>query len=141
MQISDGQFDKFDTVFMGRKSFELMVKMNEMPIRNKETYIFSNTLESTEYGTVIKSEVCVVKVLELKRKTGNDIWFFGGADLLSEFLNNKLIDEIQLAVHPILLGKGKRLFQEKLEERIKCTFLSTKSYESGLVMLKYKIDN
>jgi len=65
---SDGQFEHFDTVLMGRKSFELMIKMNEMPMKNVETFIFSNTLESSEYGTIVNSEDIVEKVMEMKKK-------------------------------------------------------------------------
>lgn len=134
---SDGQFDKFDTVFMGRKSYELMIKMNEIP--NMKTYVFSDTLESSEQATVVTRKDCVNEVSKIKKQEGSDIWFFGGADLLTDFLKNNLIDELQLAVHPILLGGGKRLFQGNIQERMNCSLISVKTFDTGLVMMKYKM--
>ncbi|QKS44937.1 dihydrofolate reductase [Paenibacillus cellulosilyticus] len=136
---SDGQLDQFDAVFMGRKSYELMINLNEMPIKNMKNYIFSDSLDSVKYGSLIRSSNMIDEVNKIKEDPGNDIWFFGGADLLTSFLEEGLIDELQLAVHPILLGKGKNLFQGKLNERIQCTFISAKSYDTGLVMLRYKV--
>lgn len=135
---SDGQFDRFDTVLMGRKSYELTVKMNEMP--RMKVYVFSDTPKQAEHGAVVPRESFVQTVLELKQSEGSDIWFFGGADLLTDFLKSSLIDELQLAVHPILLGAGKRLFQGQIQERISCSLSSVKAYDTGLVMMKYTVD-
>ena len=75
----------------------------------------------------------------MKNEEGKDIWLFGGAGLTTSMINLGLIDEIGLAVHPILLGSGKHLFTE-LENRIKLTLVDTKTYSSGLVTLIYKVD-
>ena len=136
---TEGQFDKFDTVLMGRKSYDVMVERNELPIRNMKTYVFSNTLKEAKYGSIIRESELVEKVLKLKNEEGNDIWFFGGAKLLTSFLEKNLIDELQLAVHPIMLGEGTSLFEGKIKKRINCELSSVKSYSTGLVMLKYKI--
>ncbi len=53
-------------------------------------------------------------------------------------MENHLVDELALAVHPILLGSGKPLFQG-IKERIKLELISTKEYSSGLVMMKYTV--
>jgi dihydrofolate reductase len=74
----------------------------------------------------------------IRNQKGKDIWLFGGASLTTFFMNNGLVDEIQLAVHPILLGAGKPLFQD-LDKRIKLDLFESKAYDSGLVMLKYKL--
>lgn len=136
---TEGQFDKFDTVLMGRKSYDVMVQLNELPIKNMKTYVFSNTLKEAKYGTIIRENELEEEVLKLKNEEGNDIWFFGGAKLLTSFLEKKLIDELQLAVHPIMLGEGTSLFEGKINRRINCELSSVKSYSTGLVMLKYKI--
>jgi dihydrofolate reductase len=67
---------------------------------------------------------------------GKDIWLFGGADLTHHFLQNNLIDEMSLAVHPIILGEGKPLFHS-LRERKKFILKETKVFDSGLVQLNY----
>ena len=67
---------------------------------------------------------------------GKNIWLFGGASLVTGFLNEGLIDELQLAVHPIILGGGKPLFQG-IKGRIPFKLKRTKKYSSGLVQLFY----
>ncbi len=135
---SEGQFQRFDAVFMGRKSYELMVNRKELPMGEKKIYIFSNSMKSAEYGTVIGKDF-EEEVYKIKNEAGQDIWFFGGANLLTSFLDKNLIDELQLAIHPIMLGAGKRLFEGKINRRINCQLIHAKSFSDGLVMLKYKL--
>jgi dihydrofolate reductase len=74
----------------------------------------------------------------LKNKQGKDIWLFGGAELTASLLNAGLVDELNLAVHPIILGKGKPLFTG-VQNRVKTKLLNSKEYSTGLVMLSYEI--
>jgi dihydrofolate reductase len=53
-------------------------------------------------------------------------------------MNLKLVDEIWLAVHPVILGGGKPLF-ENLNERVNLDHLDTKTYSTGLVFSKYAV--
>ena len=73
-------------------------------------------------------------VTTIKKEPGKDIWLFGGASLVSCFMNEGLVDELMLAVHPVLLGSGKSLFQN-LGSRTKLTLTDTKTYDTGLVQL------
>ena len=136
-------FKRVDAVFMGRKSYELVQKMSadgqDIPGMPEMTeYVFTNTL------TEIKEEIVIVngniqeKVKEIKQSEGKDIWLFGGASLISTLMNARLVDEIWLSVHPILLGSGKPLF-ENITSRISLKLTETKQYETGLVSLKYEI--
>jgi dihydrofolate reductase len=81
---------------------------------------------------------CDIKaaVQRVKEERGKDIWLFGGAALTRSLLALHLIDEIALAVHPIILGGGKRLFPQ-LTKRMELQLLDTKTYSSGLVALTY----
>lgn len=137
---SSGQFERFDTVLMGRKSYDLMLQRDELPIMNLKTYVFSNSLEKVKYGTIINNHRLEAEVKQLKNATGKDIWFFGGANLLTSFLEKNLIDELQLAIHPIMLGEGMKLFAGQIDRRINCELIDVKSFNTGLVMLKYKIE-
>lgn len=82
-------------------------------------------------GNIVKS------VNELKAILEKNIWLFGGAELTTSFINAELIDEYWLAVHPILLGAGKPLFQH-IRERKKLSLIDSKFYDSGLVSLRYQ---
>lgn len=136
---SEGQFEQFDAVFMGRKSYDLLVERNELPIKDMKTYVFSDSLKEACHGAIIRGGNFEKEVQKIKNEDGQDIWFFGGASLLTSFLEKNLIDELQLAVHPIMLGAGKNLFEGKIHRKMNCELIDVKSYNTGLVMLKYKI--
>lgn len=101
-------------------------------------YVFSNTLSEVRDGIEIIRGDIKTQVNTLKQQPGNDIWLFGGADLTSSFLNKGLVDELFLAVHPIILGSGKPLFTN-IHDRIKLTLLDTQTYSTGLVSLTYRL--
>jgi dihydrofolate reductase len=105
-------FNRFDTIFVGRKTYEMSERMEGGPpgFPKFKEYIFSTSLEKVKKGaTLIKTEI-KAEVEKIKRDKGKDIWLFGGAALTTSLLNLRLIDEISLAVYPILLGSGKPLF-------------------------------
>ena len=100
-------------------------------------YIFSDTLKELpkEY-ILVDSDKLEEKVNAIKNEPGKDIWLFGGASLTTSLMNLNLVDELGLAVHPIVLGGGKPLFQN-IKDRIKLDLIDTKTYSSGLVSLTY----
>jgi dihydrofolate reductase len=134
--------NSIDAIFYGRKSYELMLKADKdgNPFAKFKSYVFSNTItgSSNEYE-VISGDI-VEKINILKEKPGKDIWLFGGAELTTALMNHKLVDELWLAVHPILLGKGKLLFTG-LDNRTALKLLDSTSYNTGLVSLRYSILN
>lgn len=135
-----GFFKQIDSLFMGRKSYELAQKMGgSSPWKGITSYVFSNTLkEVTGKDTRLVSGDLAKEVKALKAMPGKDIWLFGGASLTTSFINLKLVDELWLSVHPILLGTGKPLFQD-IQGRKKLILLDTKTYDTGLVSLKYQL--
>ena len=134
-------FKRIDSTFMGRKTYELAQAMkDQVPPgfpRLKE-YVFSNTLDKLEEGTRLVKGNIKKEVEKIKNEKGKDIWLFGGADLISSLLNLKLVDEIMLAVHPVILGGGKPLFKE-IKERTWLTLTDHKIYPDGLVFLTYTL--
>jgi dihydrofolate reductase len=101
--------DGIDSIFFGRKSFEL-VGPSSFP--DKKCYVFSNSLQSIKGKNVelVGGDV-VSKVKNIKSTSGKNIWLFGGASLTTTFINEGLVDELWLGVVPIVLGAGKPLFQ------------------------------
>jgi len=79
------------------------------------------------------------KVLEIKRQPGKNIWLYGGAKIITTFLNFDLIDEYKLAVHPVILGKGKPLF-ENIEGMHKLKLVEVKGHKSGVTLMIYRAD-
>lgn len=138
-------FKRIDALFMGRKTYEMAEAMGEAPAgfpKFKE-YIFSTTLTSVKKGAVliktnIKEEVEKIKNDSSANSAKKDIWLFGGAGLTTSLLNLGLVDELLLAVHPIILGGGKPLFHN-IKTRIHLKLVDTKTYSTGLVALAYEL--
>lgn len=134
-------FQQIDAIFIGRKSYELAVSMGGSAppgFPALKEYVFSNTLKKVEGDRVIVSGNFLEEVNKIKNLPGKDIWLFGGAELVTFFINNNLVDEMSLAVHPIVLGAGKPLFQN-ITERKKLNLTGIETYPSGLVMISYKL--
>lgn len=134
-------FKRIDSTFMGRKSYELALAMeDQIPegFPKFKEYVFSNSLTKVkENVTLIKGDI-KKEVEKIKKEKGKDIWLFGGADLTSSLMNLQLVDEVILAIHPVILGGGKPLFKE-ITERTWLTLTDHKVYPDGLVLLTYLI--
>ena len=128
--------ENIDTLLMGRKTYEVMQAAEEKYFTDKTWIIISKTLKEAKEGEVLDNDI-VENVRKLKEKEGKDIWLFGGAELSKMLLENNLIDQIELAVHPILLGSGKLLFSD-LAQRKPLELIEAIPYRSGLVMMKYR---
>ncbi len=131
---------------MGRRSYELVQKMHgsqepaNNPYAHLQLYVFSNTLKKADDKTFLIGGDIKKQVNEMKKQQGKDIWLFGGANLTASFMNHGLVDELGLAVHPIILGAGKPLFQG-IDKLIELTLTDTKTYSSGLVSLNYSVNH
>jgi len=126
---------RIDALFLGRKSFEMI---GSKAFGKKKNYVFSNTLKKSSGETEIISGDIGSQVRRIKAMEGKDIWLFGGASLTTSLMNEGLVDGLELAVHPILLGSGKPLFQG-IKGRVKTKLIDVKTYPSGLVMLNYSV--
>ena len=134
-------FKRIDSLFIGRKTYELVLRMGDesMPGFPKLTeYIFSTTLKEVKPGAILINGDIEAEVKRIKNEPGKDIWLFGGAELTSCILNLGLIDEMWLAVHPIILGAGKPLFRN-IKSRIPLKLIDSKTYSTGLTSLTYTL--
>jgi dihydrofolate reductase len=132
--------NRVDTIFYGRKCYEMMMGFDHggpNPYAEMKHVVFSNTLNKPYEGTDLISGEFAEKVMDLKKQPGKDIWLFGGAEITTTFINRNLLDEMVLAVHPILLGAGKLLFNN-IENRGHFSLVNTIQYSSGLVTLSYE---
>jgi dihydrofolate reductase len=128
--------ERIDAVLYGRKSYELVLKMGQPFGKEHKHYVFSTTLtEAAENVTLIKDKVSE-HVKAIKAAPGKDIWLFGGADLAGSLMNEGLVDELALAVHPIVLGQGKPLFTN-VQHRVQYKLESVTPYDTGLIIVNY----
>ena len=137
-------FGRIDALFIGRKTYEIAQSAQSMGegggpgFPKFKEYIFSTTLDKVKDGaTLIKGDI-KNEVEKIKKEKGKEIWLFGGAGLTTSLMNYGLVDELSLAVHPILLGNGKPLFNN-IKDKIKLTLVNTKTYSTGLVCLTYNV--
>ncbi len=133
-------FARIDTVFVGRKTYEMSLAMAGGPegFPKFKEYVFSTTLDKVKDGAILIKGDIKTEVEKIKQETGKDIWLFGGAGLTTSLMNLGLVDELSLAVYPIILGGGKPLFSN-LKDRTQLTLVSSKSFSTGLVLLTYKL--
>jgi dihydrofolate reductase len=133
-------FKRIDAIFIGRKTYEMAQAMQEAGagFPKMTEYVFSTTLGEVKKDAILISDNTRENVLRIKNEKGKDIWLFGGASLTTSLMNEGLVDEFWLAVHPIILGGGKPLFNN-IRERINLKLVSEKSYSTGLVSLAYQL--
>ena len=130
-------YKSIDTVLMGRKTYELTLKLNEEH-KGRKVYVFTKQKNLKKLGdTKLVSDPInfTKKLINIK---GKDIWLVGGSEIITIFLNNSLIDEIILYVHPIVLGKGIPLFKN-IKKEVRLKLVKHKSYDDGLVQIYYRV--
>lgn len=117
----------------GNKSMdEFAYAINKIP-----KLVFSNSLQTTSWDTAkISVQPLHEKVLDLKQHSGRNI-LVGSRSLIIQLLNHKLIDEFQICVHPIIEGKGLKLF-EGITDEIWLKLTETKILQSGAAILYYE---
>jgi dihydrofolate reductase len=101
-------FKQFDTLVMGRKTYEpLIAQGGHGAMPGVDIIVFSQTLPAaTHKGVRIVGDDPITVVAELKESKGRDIWLFGGGQLFRTLLDAGLVDSVELAVMPVLLGQG-----------------------------------
>ena len=137
-----------DTIFYGRISYDLWGNYhpdkNASPklkaaynlLHSKPKYVFSRTKTSDGKATFINSNI-KESVMKIMQQPGKNIWLYGGGNLITTFINLGLVDVYRLAVHPVILGSGKSLF-ENIKTRVGLKFIHSKPSTSGVILLTYE---
>jgi dihydrofolate reductase len=131
-------FEQFDTFLLGRKTYETMPTGGGSP--GTTTLVFSRTLRQSDHPRVTIVGDNAREVLEdLRQQPGKDIWLFGGGELFGQLLELGLVDTVEVAVIPILLGGGTPLLPAPAQ-RAKLTLTGHRVYPSGTVSLEYAVE-
>jgi dihydrofolate reductase len=104
--------------------------------RDMPKIVFSRTLEQAGWNTTIVREVVPEQIAELKARPGGDL-VIGGSVLASAFWAHDLIDELRLYVQPVLLGRGRLLFQPS-DSRLSFRLAEVRPFANGVVLLRYE---
>lgn len=130
-------FNEFDTALLGRRTFEAMARGGSAVMPNMKVLVFSRTLRQRDYPDVtIVSGKQEETLAALRAESGKDIWLFGGGLLFRSLLNAGLVDTVELAVIPILLGGGIPLLPAPAKQA-KLKLTSHRVYKTGIVSLTY----
>lgn len=99
-------FKDFDTILMGRKSYEAAKAQENVGMPGMAAVVFSSTLRQEDCPGVTVARAPAETVRALRAAPGKDLWLFGGGELLRSFLALGLVDQLEIATIPILLGGG-----------------------------------
>lgn len=145
------QLDQVDVIIFGRRTYEMMAafwpaeharqvdpltaeRMNTLP-----KIVFSRTLEKATWSNTRLYGDGVAEVLnDLKSQAGKDLAVFGSSNLCLTLLKLGLLDELRIMVNPVVLGQGNTLF-DGLKETQRLSLNSTRTFESGNVLMTYRV--
>jgi len=138
-----------DTILLGRVTYQdwagYWPTSSDEPyashINHTPKYVVSTTLDKVEWGqwgnvTLIKGNLAQ-EIAKLKRQPGKNIGVPGSSTLVRSLLQHDLLDELTLMVHPVVVGSGKRLFQDGSDlKRLK--LVDSKTTRTGVSILTYQ---
>jgi dihydrofolate reductase len=134
-----GLFAQFDTILMGRRTYEAAAGMGGGSMPGMETFVFSRTLTQSDHKKVrIVSERPEEALAAVRAKPGKDIWLFGGGSLFRSLAEAGLVDTVEVAIVPVLLGGGIPLLPPPAD-RVKLALTGHRVYKTGIVSLEYAV--
>jgi dihydrofolate reductase len=131
-------FRQFDTVVMGRRTYDAMVAKSISPsVFGMRVFVVSTSLRAIQHPdvTILRFKVAEA-IAELKEEEGKDIWLFGGGVLFRSLLDEGLVDTVELSVIPVLLGDGIRLLPKG--RRWPLHYVESKALPSGILTISYE---
>lgn len=146
--ILNGILEGIDAIFYGRVSYDLWgnyspglaatekLRSAYALLHSKEKYVFSTTKQADEHATIVNGDLRQ-EVDKIRQQHGENIWLYGGASLVTDFINLDLIDVFRLSIQPVILGRGKPLFHD-IEKRLQLQLTGVQKSASGVVQLIYE---
>jgi len=133
----------------GRKTYDMMagywpspMALKNMPVvaeamNKSQKLVFSRTMDEAKWNNtrLVKGDL-VTEVSKIKNEPGDDIVIMGSGNLISQLAQLKLIDEYQIALTPVVIGKGKSMFDGVDKTNLKLT--KTRAFGNGTVVLWYQ---
>jgi dihydrofolate reductase len=139
-----------NTLLFGRKTYQLMESywptqeaLKNDPIVAKgmnaaTKVVFSRTLEKADWNnTRLVKDNMPAEVRKMKQETGKDLTVLGSGSIVSQLAQEGLIDEYQVLVNPVVIGRGKTMF-EGIRNKINLKLIKTRTFGNGNVLLTYE---
>ncbi|NQD36697.1 dihydrofolate reductase [Permianibacter sp. IMCC34836] len=132
-------FDSVDTLIMGRRSYDLSCSFDEWPYPGKRTIVWTREA-GKRWDPRVRFATAAPELLiaEAHARGSRGIWLLGGGQLVRAALAAQQIDEIRLAIHPVILGAGIPLFPPGTA-RTSLQLLQSTAYDSGLLIAHYRV--
>jgi dihydrofolate reductase len=132
-------FAQYDTLLMGRKTYEVATAEGKSwDSFGQRWVVVSTTLKPEDHHAVtILSSGVAEAVAAMKAEPGKDIWLFGGGVLFRALLDAGLVDTVELALMPVMIGSGVPLLPEGKRRSLHLD--ESETLPSGILMLKYSV--
>ena len=133
-----------DALLLGRNTYEMLAERSRAVdnaytrrINDVRKYVFSSTLQKVDWNNsvLIRGDVAT-EVAKLKREGGKDIMSYGHGPLGQTLLDHNLLDEIQFAIHPVLVGRGKVALRDDLRAELR--LIESRTLANGVVVVSYE---
>jgi dihydrofolate reductase len=137
-----------DAFLLGRRTYEEWAaywpaqSSDESPIagtiNGRPKYVVSTTLAEAEWenSTLLRGDLAE-EIAKLKREPGKDIAVSGSATLVRSLLRDGLLDELRLMIHPVVVGRGRRLFENGIGE-MPLELVASQTFSTGVLDLTYR---
>ncbi len=139
-----------NTLLFGRVTYELMARYWPTPeaIKNDpivaagmnkaEKIVFSRTLDKADWNStrLVKDDM-LAEVKKLKQQSGKDLTVLGSGSIVSQLAQEGLIDEYDILLNPVVLGRGKTMF-EGIKDKLALKLTKTRIFGNGNVLLTYE---
>ena len=145
----EGNASGGETLVFGRVTYDMMAgywptpfaKANDPVVADRmnamRKIVFSRTLSGVTWrNTVVMKDDLVATIRKLKLEPGEKMAILGSGSIVSQLLQEGLIDEIQLVVNPVVLGSGRQLFAD-LRGKLNLRLLSSRTFGNGNVLIRY----
>ena len=134
-------FASVDVAVMGRKTYEKALELSPQGVNfpGMKAYVFSHLLSKGQKDQVeVVSDDPESWLKSIRAEPGKDIWLVGGGEMVREFLQKRLVNEIGISIHPRLLGNGVPLYAQPYPET-KLELVRSKTYPNGLLQVFYRV--
>jgi dihydrofolate reductase len=132
-------YRRVDTAIMGRKTYDLAVKMGQPGYPGLQNYVFSRTAGRASAPHIqFTSDDPGLFAQKLRKEKGKHVWLVGGAEVIASFLDAGGIDEFIIHVIPLFIGAGIPLIAPR-HRSVELKLLRARRYSDGVVRLHYRV--
>ena len=149
-ELANASANSGNTLLFGRVTYELMASYWPTPeaikddpvvaqgMNSAEKVVFSRTLKNVDWNnTRLVRDDMLSEVRRLKQRSGKDLTVLGSGSIVAQLAQERLIDEFEILLNPVVIGQGKTMF-EGVKDRFSLKLLNTRTFKNGNILLNYE---